>query len=120
MVVRALAAGEGPKSVIEIHRRVRGKVPLSSLYRTLAVLEEAGVVARHHSSGGVTRYELSDWVQGHHHHLLCKECGAVDDTDLPESIEQDIRDLVKRIGARSGFTPSDHMLEIQGLCTRCR
>jgi len=119
VVIAALAAGDGPRSVAEIHRRIRRRVPLSSLYRTLAVLEAAGVIALHHSSKGITRYELADWLRGHHHHLLCIECGGVDDIEIPPSLEKDLRHIVSRVGVGANFHPTDHALEIAGLCAKC-
>ncbi|CAN5249056.1 ferric iron uptake transcriptional regulator [soil metagenome] len=119
VVVEALGLEPGPRSAADLHDRIGPRVPLSSLYRTLAVLEEAGVVALHHSSKGLTRYELAEWLRGHHHHLLCTSCGAVEDTEIPESVETDLRDIVRRIGSRSKFKPSDHALEIEGLCVKC-
>lgn len=120
VVVKALTSEQGPRSASELHGRVGHRVPLSSLYRTLAVLEETGVVALHHSSKGLTRYELAEWLRGHHHHLLCTSCGAVEDTELSEAVEIDLRNIVKRIGSRSKFKPTDHALEIEGLCANCR
>jgi len=117
-VVDGLASSDGPKSAAELHRTIGGA--LSSLYRSLAVLESAGVIALHHSAKGFVRYELAPWIKGHHHHLLCSNCGAVDDTEMPAALEKELRGIVKRIGLRAGFKPTDHALDIEGLCTRCR
>lgn len=117
-MVERLAKGGGPKSAAELHRVIGG--PLSSLYRSLAVLESAGVLTLHHSAKGFVRYELAEWIRGHHHHLLCTSCGAVDDAEMPASLEKELRSIVRRIGSRTGFKPADHALEIEGLCPRCR
>ena len=117
-VIERLAQGDGPKSAAELHHAIGG--PLSSLYRSLSVLEAAGVLTLHHATRGFVRYELADWIRGHHHHLLCSGCGAVEDADMPASLERELRGIVRRIGSRAGFKPSDHALEIEGLCTRCR
>ena len=82
-VVTALASSDGPRSVAALHTQIGLGVPLSSLYRTLSVLEETGVVVHHFSASGVTRYELAEWLQGHHHHLVCTNCGSIDDVLLP-------------------------------------
>ena len=81
-VVAALAASEGPRSAAELHAAIGPGVPLSSLYRSLAVLEEAGVVVPHFGAKGLTRYELAEWITGHHHHVVCVACGTVEDIAL--------------------------------------
>jgi len=116
-VVSALASADGPRSAAELASSVR--VPVSSLYRSLGVLEEAGVLAPHNGARGVTRYELAEWLSGHHHHLVCIECGGVEDVDLPRGREAAIRDLVTEIAERSGFVAVDHVLEIEGRCSGC-
>jgi Fe2+ or Zn2+ uptake regulation protein len=118
-VVAALAAAEGPRSANELHAEIGNDVPLSSLYRTLAVLGETGVLVPHHGARGITRYELAEWIAGHHHHLVCTECGGVEDIDIPSHHEAAIRAVVGDIAALASFTPTDHVLEIEGRCTRC-
>ena len=118
-VVAALVVADGPKSAAELHGLIGSAVPLSSLYRSLAVLEDAGVVVPHFGAKVLTRYELAEWIAGHHHHLICLECGAVEDIDVPVQIEERVRTAVAEIGDRAGFVPSGHVLEIEGRCARC-
>jgi Fur family ferric uptake transcriptional regulator len=118
-VVSTLSLTEGPLSAAELHRLIGTAIPLSSLYRSLAVLEQAGVLEPHLGKKGVARYELAEWLGGHHHHLVCIECGAVDDVELPESYEIRVAELVRGIGDIARFTPVNHALEIEGRCTRC-
>jgi Fur family transcriptional regulator, ferric uptake regulator len=118
-VVAALAQSMGPRSAWELHEILDRSVPLSSLYRSLAVLEDVGVVVPHFGQKGVTRYELAEWLKGHHHHLVCLGCGAVDDVELPVGYETRVVDLVERIGSITDFTPMSHALEIEGRCARC-
>ena len=120
VVVAALNAADGPMSAAELHHTIGPDVPLSSLYRTLAVLEETGVVMHHFGTGGITRYELAEWLTGHHHHLVCVGCGAVDDIDVPQPYEEEVRMLVDKIAELASFVPSGHVLEIEGRCPRCQ
>jgi Fur family ferric uptake transcriptional regulator len=85
----------------------------------LAVLEGAGVVAHHLGAKGLTRFELAEWLAGHHHHLVCIDCGSVSDVDIPGEHEDDVRALVAEIAALASFSPIDHALEIEGRCSRC-
>ena len=118
-VVDVLSASDGPLSAAEIHGKLRGRVPLSSLYRSLSVLEEAGVLVPHFGHKTVTRYELAEWLRGHHHHLVCLDCGSVDDIELPENLESEVTQLVTGIGSMAKFSPVNHSLEIEGRCVRC-
>ncbi|HJR91031.1 MAG TPA: Fur family transcriptional regulator [Acidimicrobiia bacterium] len=119
-VISALAAADGPRSAADLHGEIRADVPLSSLYRSLTVLEEAGVLAPHYSIKGITRYELAEWLAGHHHHLVCLNCGSVEDIEISDRLEASLRDIVAGIGAEISFDPSNHALEIEGRCARCR
>lgn len=119
-VVRALQRANGPRSAGELFAALGGGVPLSSLYRTLTVLEDADVVTPHHGARGITRYELSEWLTGHHHHLVCSECGGVTDVRLEESSEETLSHLVGLVSGTSGFAPAGHTLEIEGVCASCR
>jgi Fur family ferric uptake transcriptional regulator len=118
-VVEALALAEGPRSASELHDDLDGEVPISSLYRSLAVMTDAGVLTHHHGLKGVTRYELAEWLVGHHHHLVCVDCGAVDDVELSPPVEATLRSLVSEVVADRGFVATGHALEIDGRCPAC-
>lgn len=119
-VVNALADAAGPLSAAELHDSMVSSVPLSSLYRTLTVLEEAEVVVPHFGARGVTRYELAEWIKGHHHHFVCLECGAVEDIDVPPDLETEVGAAVAKIAHLARFAATSHVLEIEGMCRRCR
>lgn len=119
-LIKAVQLAAGPQSVAEIHKQVKRSVPVSSLYRSLATLEEAGVLTLHHGQGKVARYELAEWLTGHHHHVLCIECGKVDDIELDEASEHLLKRLAAQAGVRAGYEESGHRLEIEGLCRKCR
>lgn len=119
-VVAALERVGGPRSAAELHDEMGGKVPVSSVYRSLSVLEEAGVVEPHHGARGITRYEMAEWFAGHHHHLICVHCGAVEDIELPERLEVQLERLVGEVSGLSSFAAGRHSLEVDGYCARCR
>jgi Fe2+ or Zn2+ uptake regulation protein len=119
LVVKALRRAPGPQSAAELHRRLRGRVPLSSLYRTLTVLEATGVLAPHHGARDVTRYELAEWLSGHHHHLVCDVCGRVEDVEVDGVREQILETIAGQVIGDTGFTATGHTLEIEGLCAAC-
>ncbi|MCH7584014.1 MAG: transcriptional repressor [Acidobacteria bacterium] len=118
-VVDALTRARGPLSAAEIHLSLDGGVPLSSIYRTLTVLTDAEVVALHRSRDGVTRYELAEPLQHHHHHLVCVECGRIEDVQFDEPAEIVVHEIVSRVASGRGFRAVSHTLEIEGSCERC-
>lgn len=118
-VIRALADADGPLSASELQERTKGTLPLSSIYRSLSVLEEAGVLSPHHGARGLTRYELAEWLKGHHHHLVCIDCGAIEDVPVTDRHESQVDAVVAAISSKASFTALNHALEIEGRCARC-
>lgn len=93
----------------------------SSVYRNLLTLEEAGVVNRIVTNGDRARYELSEAISGvHHHHLICAECGSVEDFTLPSTVESRIATEFAEVAGRRSFTPRSHQLDLIGHCAACR
>lgn len=119
-IVEALGRSDGPRSAGDLADEPNIDVPLSSIYRSLVVLESAGVVVPHYSSKGITRYELSEWISGHHHHLLCVHCGQVEDIDVTPDVEVKLEKIVDQVGSDTGFVAQNHALEIEGTCSRCQ
>ena len=119
-VIGALAAADGPRSAADLRDDIQEGVPLSSIYRSLTVLEDAEVLAPHYSMKGTTRFELAEWLAGHHHHLVCLNCGTVEDIEISEKLEASLQEIVADIGTAISFDPSNHALEIEGRCAECR
>src|SRR5919109_30365 len=80
-LVEVLSEAEQPLTIPQLLER-RRDLPQSSVYRNLAVLERAGVVHRIVTSDEFARHELAEDLTGHHHHIICSRCGAVDDFTL--------------------------------------
>ena len=119
-VVKALHDAGGPMSAAELNTAIGSEVPLSSLYRTLTVLEEAQIVTPHFGARCALRYEFAEWLAGHHHHLVCVDCGTVDDIDIPQPYEDMVAELVEAIAKTASFDATGHVLEIEGRCPRCQ
>ena len=119
VVISALAEADGPRSAAELSLVIGTSVPVSSLYRSLAVLEGAGVLAPHYSSPGLTRYELAEWLSGHHHHLVCIDCGQVQDLPASPAIEDRLQKIVADVARDASFAETNHALEIEGRCAPC-
>ena len=85
----------------------------ATVFRTLRLMQELGVVCQVVLDDGGVAYRLA--TGGHHHHVVCSECGAVSDFS-----SHDIEDLVEELGRRTGFEIDSHRLELYGRCRRCR
>ncbi|MEA2010817.1 MAG: Fur family transcriptional regulator [Actinomycetota bacterium] len=118
--VEALATMPGPRTAAEIHDQIGDAVPLSSLYRSLSVLTDADVLSAQHGSDGVIRFELAEWITGHHHHLVCTSCGTVVDVTPTVDQEAAMEQLVEKMAHEAGFDVSGHRFEIEGTCRKCR
>jgi Fur family ferric uptake transcriptional regulator len=91
----------------------------SSVYRNLADLEQAGVVRRVSTDEEFGRYELAEDLIGHHHHLVCTNCGTIRDVDAPPDVERTLDRALDRIAKRAGFARVSHRLDLVGLCADC-
>jgi Fe2+ or Zn2+ uptake regulation protein len=118
-VFDAIATADGPRTASQIHGTL-GSVSLSSLYRNLGVLVDAGVLARHHGADETTRYEPAEWLTEHHHHLVCVSCGSITDVATSPDQEATVGRLVDALVGSSDFAVSGHRFEIEGKCARCR
>ncbi len=91
----------------------------SSLYRNLAVLEQAGAVHRMTSTDDVARYELTEELIEHHHHVVCSVCGHVEDVTLPIEVERTLTVAAERAATAHGYTIETHRFELVGRCREC-
>ena len=118
--VQAIADAGGPRTAAEIQAELGDAVPLSSLYRSLSVLTDSGVLVAQHDSSGIMRFELAEWLAGHHHHFVCVSCGtAVDVIPNPDQ-EHAIERLIEEMASANGFAVTGHRFEIEGRCNSCR
>ena len=116
MVVEALHSVDQHISAEEIYTQVRGKYPyanISTVYRTLELMKELGLVTEIALGDGRVRYHPAE--KGHHHHLVCQKCGGV--IDLPESA---LLPLKEALSEDYGFEADLRHLAIFGLCSECQ
>ena len=118
-IVSALAAAQRPLSIPEILDQATG-LAQSSAYRNLTVLENAGVVVRVITTDEWARYELSEDLTGHHHHMVCSVCGSVADVRIPDDIEHTLDEALGLVAQRAGFAMAHHRLDVVGVCKTCR
>jgi len=117
-LVETLRRAGRPCATPDLVRGRRG-MPQSSVYRNLAVLEQVGAVRRVITDEGVARYELAEDLTRHHHHLVCRVCGAVEDVMIAPSLERTIQRTLSKVAASAGFESDGHRLDLIGICHRC-
>jgi Fe2+ or Zn2+ uptake regulation protein len=118
LLVDALVRAGSPLPLPAILTRHRA-LKQSSVYRNLAALEQAGVVRRVLTDEGFGRYELAEDLTGHHHHLVCSNCGAVEDVDFEPGFEETLEAQLADLADRTGFSAVSHRLDLIGLCRSC-
>ena len=114
-IVAEVMAAEGHISPATVARRVQARVPgvnASTVYRTLDVLENAGVLSHAHLESGAEYHRSAD---GQHVHLTCSRCGKHDSLSLEEAAG--LRRLIVR---HHGFSPDLTHFAISGLCADCQ
>lgn len=106
-------------SAEDVYLLVKEKAPeigLATVYRTLELLTELKIVDKINFGDGVSRYDLRQEGAVHfHHHLVCMECGAVD--EIQEDLLEEVEETVER---RWNFKIKDHRLTFHGICFRCQ
>ena len=117
-LVELLAELDQPLTIPQLLER-RRDLAQSSVYRNLAVLEQAGVVHRIVTTDEFARYELAEDLTEHHHHLICSSCGDVADFTVPADVEHDLEAAMATAAERAGFAMRQHRLDLVGTCATC-
>ena len=115
MIVSAVENSDGHISAEEIYAQVVAKYPhvnISTVYRTLELLKQFGLVTETDLAEGRVRYHPVG--KGHHHHLVCRECGVI--IDLDESVLSSLKDVLLR---EYKFIADLKHLAIFGRCVNC-
>lgn len=115
-VLALLDATEGFRSAQQLHVALRDhgvRVGLTTVYRTLQLLSDAGEVDQMRTPEGEQLYRRCG-RSGHHHHMVCRSCGHTVEL-AAASVERWAREQA----ARHGFVDTDHTVEIVGVCADC-
>lgn len=118
-LVDALAGSGQPLTLPDIVA-IAPDLAASSVYRNLEVLERCGVVNRITSGSGHAHFELAEPLLSHHHHLVCVDCGGIEDVRLDDKIEELLDQHLNLLASRASFKPLRHSLDLQGHCERCQ
>lgn len=123
-ILDILAAEESHLSAEDIYTRIRKACPgigLTTVYRTIDILNDMGLVHRLDFGDGRSRYELAEGPKKrHHHHLICTGCNkAINYTDFIEEEIKLLKETEKGLSKKYKFRITGHRIEFYGLCERC-
>jgi Fur family transcriptional regulator, ferric uptake regulator len=115
-LLEVLRKQQHPLTIREITGELRNGCDMATVYRSMHLLEQLGLVKRFDFGDGTARFELvSEGEDDHHHHLICTNCSRVVEIEdcFPEELEE-------RIARGNGFTSITHRLEFFGVCPTCQ
>ena len=110
LIAKVMSESTNHPDVYELHNRVSkndSRISIATVYRTVKLFEEAGIVAKHDFKGNKARYEETS--QEHHDHLIDVNSG-----EIIEFVNEDIEKLQKKVAEKFGYKLVDHRLELYG------
>ena len=110
LIAKAMSESADHPDVDELHKRVSkldSKISIATVYRTVKLFEESGIVAKHDFKGNKARYEQA--THEHHDHLIDINTG-----EIIEFVNEEIEKLQKEVAAKLGYSLVDHRLELYG------
>ncbi len=111
IIARVMSEAEDHPDVDELYKRVTkidSKISIATVYRTVKLFEEAGILAKHDFKGGKARYE--EISESHHDHLIDVKTG-----EIIEFVDDEIEKLQKKVAEKHGYELVDHKLELYGI-----
>lgn len=117
LILEIFLRTEGHLTSENLHKLVQKKDPsigLTTVYRTLKLLTEAGLAREVGFGDGKTYYE-HHYNHEHHDHMICTECGKVIEFFSPE-----IEEMQDQMASNFGFKPTHHSLRMWGICAECQ
>tara|TARA_B100001175_G_C19490962_1_gene632561 strand:+ start:1663 stop:2073 length:411 start_codon:yes stop_codon:yes gene_type:complete len=111
VIAKVMSESTDHPDVDELYKRVSlidKKISIATVYRTVKLFEEAGILAKHDFKGGKARYE--ELNEGHHDHLIDIKSG-----EIIEFVDDEIEKLQKKVAEKYGYELVDHKLELYGI-----
>ena len=110
IIARVMSESDDHPDVDELYKRVSkidSKISIATVYRTVKLFEESGILAKHDFKGGKARYEQAP--EEHHDHLIDINSG-----EIIEFVNNEIEELQKKVASKLGYKLVDHKLELYG------
>ena len=111
IIAKIMSDSQDHPDVDELYKRaskIDSRISIATVYRTVKLFEEAGIVAKHDFKGGKARYE--ELNEGHHDHLIDVKTG-----EIIEFVDEEIEKLQKKVADKYGYKLVDHKLELYGV-----
>ena len=111
IIAKIMSDADDHPNVNELYKRVYkidSKISIATVYRTVKLFEETGILAKHEFKGGKARYEQLN--ESHHDHLIDIKSG-----EIIEFVDQEIEKLQKKVAEKYGYDLVDHKLELYGV-----
>ena len=111
IIAKVMSESNDHPNVDELYKRVSKidtKISIATVYRTVKLFEEAGILTKHEFKGGKARYE--ELNEGHHDHLIDIKSG-----EIIEFVDNEIEELQKKVAEKYGYNLVDHKLELYGV-----
>ena len=111
VIAHVMSESSDHPDVDELYNRVSKidpKISIATVYRTVKLFEEAGILAKHDFKGGKARYEAM--IESHHDHLIDIKSG-----EIIEFVDEEIEKLQKKVAEKYGYKLVDHKLELYGI-----
>ena len=111
IIARVMSESDDHPDVDELYKRVSkidSKISIATVYRTVKLFEESGILTKHEFKGGKARYETLN--ESHHDHLIDIKTG-----EIIEFVDDEIEKLQKKVAEKYGYTLVDHKLELYGV-----
>jgi len=111
IIAKVMSESEDHPNVDELYKRISvidSRISIATIYRTVKLFEESGILAKHEFKGGKARYE--EISESHHDHLIDVRTG-----EIIEFVDEDIEKLQKKVADKYGYKLVDHKLELYGI-----
>ena len=111
IIAKIMSDSQDHPDVDELYKRaskIDSKISIATVYRTVKLFEEAGIVAKHDFKGGKARYE--ELNESHHDHLIDIKTG-----EIIEFVDEEIEKLQQKVADKYGYKLVDHKLELYGI-----
>ena len=111
VIAKVMSESTDHPDVDELYNRVSkmdSKISIATVYRTVKLFEEAGILAKHDFKGGKARYEAM--IESHHDHLIDIKSG-----EIIEFVDEEIEKLQRKVAEKYGYQLVDHKLELYGI-----
>ena len=111
IIAKVMSVSDDHPDVDELYKRaskIDSRISIATVYRTVKLFEESGILAKHEFKGGKARYEKFN--ESHHEHLIDVKTG-----EIIEFVDDEIEKLQKKVAEKYGYKLVDHKLELYGV-----